>query len=197
VQLTQVTPPSGSVLSLEDVRTYLRMGDGVTGSDALVDDLLIADADSWFEEMTNRRLLAQTWDITFDQDEVSEDFALPLVPLASITSVTVYDNGGTASTVSASWYSCARLGEAPRMRLSPGYSWPYMRPYGGLVVRAVAGYATAAAVPRAYIATLRCLLKFALKNQGDGVLESVAGLHDVNDLPVWLRRRVLSARVRP
>jgi uncharacterized phiE125 gp8 family phage protein len=100
------------------------------------------------ERDTGRALITQTLDVVlsaFPDDGVIE---FPVMPIASVTSITVTNTAGVSAVFASSNYIADLTGPVPRVVLADGASWPTdVRRAAGIVVRCVAGYgATAAAV---------------------------------------------------
>jgi hypothetical protein len=163
--LILVTPPAAEPLTLAEAKAHLRI-DG-TDDDALIGDL-IAAARQAAEEHTRRALVTQTWRLTLDRfpakplpwwDGVRQgaDVAaaanaieLPRPPLASVTSVTAYDDADTATVMPSADYFVDSDREPGRIVLRSGKTWPTVeRVAGGVEVVFVAGYGAASDVPEA------------------------------------------------
>lgn len=142
-------------------------------------EALIAEARELIEEMTGLALMPQTWRLALDHWPAGQELwwdgtrqgaigdmhapgslravELPRYPLASITSVTVYDEASNPASVNVAATFDVDLYRRPgRMVLRSGATWPVaLRGSNAIEVLYVAGYASAAAVP--------ALLKRAVK----------------------------------
>ncbi len=101
------------------------------------------------EELSERSLCAQTWDLYLDDwPESDGPIKLPRGPIQSVTSVKYTDSAGTETTLTV---TTDYLVSTVRARIIPAYgcSWPsaILRPIDAIVVRFVAGYTT---VPARY-----------------------------------------------
>jgi len=123
-----------------------------TTADPHLTSLLIS-AREYGETFTHRAFITQTWDDKRDGFPCEDNFLeLPLAPLISLTSVTYVDPAGVTQTLSASLYTVdAPVGPKARpgrVVLAYGQVWPSTRDVvNAVVVRFVAGYGAAAAVP--------------------------------------------------
>lgn len=161
-----ITAPATEPVSVAELRTYLREP---SDQDAALTRLIKA-AREYVEETCGLALISQTRELTLDawpgggdglgwwdgvQDGAIGSNApryveLPRGPLISITSVKTYDNTNAATTWSASSYFADTGNRPGRLALLDGAVWPMpTRSASGIVIRYVAGYADAAAVPNA------------------------------------------------
>jgi uncharacterized phiE125 gp8 family phage protein len=139
MQLSLATAPVTDPVTLAEARRWLNFTAGITEDDAVLEDL-IRESYDFLEEWTNRRMLGQTWTLTLDASEVSDTIRVPLVPLRSVSSIVTTDDDGTATTVSATYYS-VRAGENPRITLTDIGEWPTdMREYNSMAITCVCGY---------------------------------------------------------
>lgn len=161
-----ITAPTEEPVSVAELRAHLR---DPADADSVLTRLIKA-AREYVEEATGLALISQTRELTLDVwpgggdglgwwDGVQEGaiigrapryVELPRGPLISITSVLTYDTGNNATTWEAGNYF-ADTGTRPgRLALLDGAVWPVpTRAASGIVIRYVAGYANAAAVPNA------------------------------------------------
>jgi uncharacterized phiE125 gp8 family phage protein len=119
---------------------------------AATDNLVIADmiqsAIEAYEEFTNNILCLSTWDLYFD--EFSDGIETP-GPLSSITSVKYLDGSGTEATLATTVYKASTSNNPlfGLISLKYGQSWPSIySEVDAVYVRAVMGYANAAAIPQ-------------------------------------------------
>lgn len=139
------TAPAAEPVSLAEAKQHLKLSG--TADDTLLTRRIKA-ATSACEEYARRAFVTQTWDLAFDGRPDGRELQLLRPPLVSVTSVTAYDTAGAAATVSAADYEVDLF--AGRILLKESADWPTsLRPTNGLIVRYVAGYGAAAAVPEA------------------------------------------------
>lgn len=112
---------------------------------------LVKSARRWIENTYGLALVTQTWDGSFDEFPWDDGkIVIPKYPLQTITSVTYYDDDLSTSTVfSSTKYQVDTAKRPPRIVIKDGESWPTdsLRLSSGVVVRFVAGYGAASAVP--------------------------------------------------
>lgn len=197
MRLNRTIAPDTSALDLDEVRSWLKLSTAATASDDWIEDYLIPSVDAIYWEHTRRALLEQTWEIWLDRDEVADLDLLqlyphPLAPLQSVEDIESYDTDDVSTTMSTDDYH-VRIGEHPMIRSTEdGGGWPTdLRQYEAVCITVVLGYGgDITDIPVEYRTTLRLLASFLATNPGKGVLESVSGLHDVNDFPAYVKDRL-------
>ena len=140
-----VTAPAFEPVSRAEAKLHLRID--TTADDALIDGLILA-ARQHAETVTQRALVAQTWDDKrprFPWNTYWGNIWLPKPPISSVTSVTYLDSNGTSQT----WDSANYVTDLPagpwarKGRIYPAYSasYPSTRAIPNAVtIRFVAGY---------------------------------------------------------
>lgn len=187
--LTLVTGPTVEPVSLQNMRTHLRLDSADTSEDEYIADL-ICDARAEIEHALGIALLQQTWKPTIDNWpgarsewwEGTRDGAitelhggsgwleLPKYPLISVDAVTVYDEGSNSTSVTvSSTFDIDTVQEPGRMALKSGQAWPVaLRPTNAIEVTFKAGYGTAAAdVPVPIQRAVRQLATYLYNKRGD------------------------------
>lgn len=120
-----------------------------TTEDAYVSGL-VKTARVWIENTRGLALVTQTWDGSLDAFPYDGPIKIPKYPLSSVTSITYHDDDLSTSTVfSSTKYQVDTYKRPPRIYIKNGESWPTdsLRLSSGVVVRFVAGYGAASAVP--------------------------------------------------
>lgn len=161
-----ITAPTEEPVSVAELRAHLR---DPADADSVLTRLIKA-AREYVEEATGLALISQTRELTLDAwpgggdglgwwDGVQDGaiigrapryVELPRGPLISITSVQTYDTGNNATTWEAGNYFADTGNRPGRLALLDGAVWPVpTRAASGIVIRYVAGWANAAAVPNA------------------------------------------------
>lgn len=167
-RLKLITAPTEEPITLSALKLALQVE--VADDDTLLTDLIKA-ARQACEEYTGLALVTQTWDLSRDEPgngdylstewwdgvrdaSISElsgstrEIEIPIGPLQSITSITAYDEADVGVVFASSNYYVDTATEPGRVVLRDGKSWPIvLRVANGFVVRFVAGYGAAAAVP--------------------------------------------------
>lgn len=136
------TPSAVESVSGADVRGYLRMDS--TAYDTTL-DMFATSARTMAEEYTHRSFTTQTWYLLLDANQVTDTIQLARPPLQTVSSVKVYNDAGTLSAaIDSASYSIDTFNDPGWIILNPGYSWPYMREYNGMLIEFVTGYGAAA-----------------------------------------------------
>lgn len=162
MMLSLYAGPTTEPVALDDFKAHLRYTG--TTEDALLMSYLVSARET-VELEAHRALMAQTFDLKLDQWP-GRTIKLPRPPLASITSITYTDSDGVAGTVASSNYT-VYPGDPGRIVLTAAGSWPavVLRPGPSLVVRFVAGYGSAAAVPLRYKQAIKLLAAHWFQNR--------------------------------
>jgi uncharacterized phiE125 gp8 family phage protein len=141
--LFRTIAPAVEPVSLDDAHTHLRISHD--SEDGLITSLIRAARDE-VEAQTGLALITQSWRLTRDGWPRGSRIALLRNPVASILSITTYDNSGAASVIDPSTYQVDT--DARPARLYLGASPGALRVMNGLEVDFTAGYGdTADAVP--------------------------------------------------
>lgn len=138
------TPPAAEPVTAAEVRAWMHMDS--TADDTQLGTLITA-ARLRLEEHTGRAMITQTITAAWDDFPDGAEIELPRAPLQTVTSVNVYEDDDTATTLSsASDYHVDTLSEPGRVVLQDGASWEQgvvKRTYHPLRVVYVAGYGAA------------------------------------------------------
>ena len=195
MKLTQTVAPAAEPILLADARSWLGFASDVTDDDTLIEELIVK-VRHYVEKRTNRKLITQTWTVSLDFEEIVDEIYLPLIPLASISSIVTYDDDGDTTTVDSSNYS-VRTGEHPRLVLSTSGSWPGdMREYDAMLITCVAGYGAAgSSLPQDLIEVIEGLTLHKYSTRGMGVRETVSG--QLISIPNDFKNTLKSYRVFP
>lgn len=147
MDLVLVTAPVAEPITTADAKAHLRVDS--TDDDTYIDSIIKASR-RWIEHTYGLALVTQTWDGSLDAFPWDGVIQIPKRPLVSVTSITYYDDDLSTSTVfSSANYQVDTVKRPPRIVLKSGSSWPTdsLRLSSGVVVRFVAGYGAASAVP--------------------------------------------------
>ena len=183
-----VTPPLIEPVTADELRALLaETVDGLPYDQA---DDLIATAREMIEETTGIAMISQTWRLVLDawpsqraewwdgvrQGAIADingapDYVyLPRYPLASIASVTVYDEASNAaSVVVADTFDVDTYQKPGRMVLRSGATWPIaLRGSNAIEVDYIAGFgATAASVPPTLRRAVKQVAAYLYSHTGD------------------------------
>lgn len=184
-----VTAPASEPVTASELRSHLR-ADATELPDADA-NALIAEARQMIEDLTGVAFISQSWRLSLDrwpggaeawwdgvrQMAISELYApnymtsvmLPRWPLASITSVTVFDEDSNSQAVTvANTFDVDTYQVPGRLTLKRGSTWPIaLRANDAIQIIYVSGYANAAAVPAPMKRALKQLAAFLYTNRGD------------------------------
>lgn len=140
------TAPASEPITRAEAKNHLRVD--FTDDDTLI-DVLIEAARVHAENYTARRLINQTWTLTFP--EFSDVMLLPGSPLSSITSVSYLDSNQASQTLSSAIYEADTTRDPGALRRKRDQSFPTTYPvWNAVVVTYVTGYgASASDVPAA------------------------------------------------
>jgi len=144
--LRLITPPTSEPLTLQEVKTHLRV-DG-EADDSLINSLILS-ARQYAEKFQSRALLTQTWELTLDHFPAMP-FRLPLPPLQSVDEISYTDYAGNTTVIDAADYVVDTASFLGRIDHAFGKYWPSvtLRPINGVKITFTAGYGdTAADVP--------------------------------------------------
>jgi uncharacterized phiE125 gp8 family phage protein len=162
-----VTPPTGAVLSLGDLRTRLRQK--LTDDDAEL-QTLEEEAQHWAERYMGRSILRQTWREWFD-GPFRGAVLLLREQAASIVSLKVYDPADAETTVAPTVYFADLVSEPSRLVLRESQTWPIdLREVNSIAVQYTAGWETALTVP----SVIKAAIGAHVKGQYDGSDETKA-----------------------
>lgn len=185
--------PAAEPVTAAELRTHLAMAsdDTTTLSDDEADGL-ITDARTMIEEYSGLSLINQSWRMTLDRwpagreawwdgvrqgssSDLYNASALtsvlpPRYPLSSITSCTVYDEDGNATSVTvADTFDVDTYSKPGRLTLKRGSVWPVaLRANNAIEIVYVAGHgATASNVPGPLKRAVKHLAGYLFEHRGD------------------------------
>ena len=143
---TLYTPPTEEPVTLAEIKDHLHISS--TAEDSLL-TLYAQMAREAVEGECWRALMPQTWDLYLPGWPAGGVIEIPRPPLQSVTSIKYTDDEGAVHTFAASNYRVDTASEPGRVVLAPDASWPSdtLDSSNPVVVRFVAGYADASAVP--------------------------------------------------
>lgn len=143
--LSLVTAPTETPVTLAEACAHLRLS---VGDDDATVQALIAAATAHLDGyagILGRCLVTQTWRMTMDTLPQA-GFRLPLVPVASVSSIVYVASDGTETTLPVDQFALS----GDRVVPAYGVTWPTPRAQTDAVtVTFVAGYGAAADVPAA------------------------------------------------
>ena len=184
-----VTQPAIEPVTAAEFKVQVR-DDALTDAEALA---WVTTARAYIEEMNNLAIITQTWRLALDRwpsgrekwwDGVRQgsrtelygpssfsDVPLPRYPLQSITSVTTFDTGDNATSVTvADVFNVDTYRTPGRLALRFGQTWPIaLRETNAIVIDYAAGYGSAANdVPAPIKQGILLMAASLYENRGDG-----------------------------
>lgn len=186
-----VTPPSSALLTTADAKKHCRIDIDV--DDAYV-DALVATATAYCQQAISgaRQFLPATYDLPV-AGWWSGSLQLPRPPLSAVSSVKYFDADGAEQTLSTSLYTVRKPWRQPgSITLSPSATLPTLDvdcEYP-IMVRFVAGYADAAAVPATIRHAVRLVVGHLYENReataaGQTLAELPIGVQSLLDAESW------------
>lgn len=177
MKLVLVTGPASEPVSVQEAADHLRVDFG--DDDALI-SARIGAAREWAEDFTRRQFITATYDLYFDSWPAFP-IVLPRPPLASVTSITYYDEDDTAAVWAASNYYVDTAAEPGRIVLKTGAVAPSvtLREANAVVVRFVAGYGAAGDVPEKVRAAILLTVGDLYENRENTVIGAGNSLVEV------------------
>lgn len=128
------------------------LGAGAPSTNTTEDPLLgilIASARAAAEQELRRYLVTQTLDAYLDAFPCEPAYEIRLPPLQSVSSITYLDSAGDSQILAADQYVVDAKSKPARITPAYGATWPATREQvNAVVVRFVAGYGAASAVPQ-------------------------------------------------
>jgi uncharacterized phiE125 gp8 family phage protein len=147
MNLRLINPPTVDPIELDAVKVHLRVDPALTEDDDLIRGL-IATATQAAEHRTGRALMTQTWDLGIDR--FAPVIEIDKSPVQLIESVKYLDGSGVLQALDPSTYVLDDFSEPGRLAPAYGRCWPEaLCQVNAVRIRFKAGYADAAAVPKA------------------------------------------------
>ncbi|MEO9169328.1 MAG: phage head-tail connector protein [Aestuariivirga sp.] len=164
--LLLTTPPTAEPLALADTKAHLRLT--ITDDDAYISSLIIA-ARRAIESRYTMALMPQTWAQFLDCWPQDGLFHIPLWPVQSVLSLTVFADDDTSVTIDPSNYYMDLATRPSRLALRQGRVFaPPGRNINGLKISFIAGFgADATAVPSEIKEGLMATIADWYQNRGD------------------------------
>jgi uncharacterized phiE125 gp8 family phage protein len=145
-----VTAATGAVISIDEAKDRLRRSTDTSIEDGQIENL-IAAAVAYLEEDVRISLLTQTRRIWYDAIPCDGKFLLDRGPVASVSSVKLYDTSDVATTLSSTVYQLDAVSQPARLVERSGQSWnssTSLRSMNAVAIEYVAGYgSTGLSVP--------------------------------------------------
>lgn len=176
--LKVITPPAAEPVTLEEVKTDLRMDQTMTDFDNTLNDLIIAAREE-AENYLNRAIFTQTLELSWDNwpdrtrkeghyyCNIQHPFELLKPPIQSVTSVSYTDKDGNIASMDLSNFIIDLDGS--RMALRSDINWPLvtLQSINAFRVRYIAGYDDITKVPKQIKQAIRLYVAHRFNNPDD------------------------------
>ncbi len=142
--LSELTTVSGATLPVQGLKDHLRLGTGFADS-GMQDGLLegyIRSAIAAIEGRTGKALLTRQFKLTLEDWRDGAEQALPVAPVTSIVSLTLYDVANVATVIAADRYRLVQDTHRPKLA-SSGFVLPQVPIEGRVEVVFNAGFGAA------------------------------------------------------
>lgn len=142
-----ITAPAAEPVTLAEAKAQCRVD--IDTDDTLIGNLIVA-AREYCEMHDWRVFMPQTWELYLDAWPSTNAIEIPKSPLQSVTFFQYTDEDGNTATLASSQYLVDTVSDPGWLMLKSAYSWPSvtLQDVNGIAIRFVAGYASAADVPR-------------------------------------------------
>lgn len=161
--LRSFAAPAETPVTLAEAKAHLRVID--SADDAMIQiylDAAVSNLDGR-QGLLGRAIVTQTWELVYDEFPCGP-IELPLGPLQSVTSVKYFDTAGIEQTLAPAAYSVDAASDPGW--LAPTADWPAtFDMVNAVVIRYVAGYGLAAAVPAAIKAGILLMIGDMYENR--------------------------------
>lgn len=187
-----VTGPASEPVTLAELKEHLRIASGDTSEDSYLTDL-ITESREEIEEASGMALITQTWRLAIDHwpsgrqewwdgvrdGHINEIYGpksysalyLPRYPLLGISSVKVYDEDSTESSITvADYFDIDTVQRPGRINLKVGATWPVaLRANNAIIIEYTAGYGSSADdVPAPLRRAIKSMAAYLYSHRGDG-----------------------------
>jgi uncharacterized phiE125 gp8 family phage protein len=136
-----ITAPALEPVSLDEAKAHLRVD--ADDEDPLITAAIVS-ARVHVEAMTRRRLIQQGWRIYRDSWPRNPPLRIPVAPLISVDTVTIYDPDGDPVVVDPDDYQVDAVSVPGRLILSANAPAAVGRAVNGIEIDVTAGYGAAA-----------------------------------------------------
>lgn len=165
-----VTGPGTEPLTLEEMKNHIKRETGVTADDGLITRLGKAVRRNLELEL-RKVFITQTWELYLDK--FKSVMLLEKSPVTSVTSVKYYDSANDLQTLAATVYDTDFVSEPARITLAYSQQFPtiYNRT-NAVIIKFVAGYTNAAAVPEEIKEIMLLLISYYYDNRGEEMTQA-------------------------
>lgn len=169
-----ITAPDSLAVSDAEMEAHAR----AAGQPAEQYQPYLAAAQAWVEQVTNRKLVTQTWKVFLDGWPCGDRIVMPFGKLTSVTHVKYTDTAGTQTTFSSDYWETSTSRDPGVLALSYGQSWPSatLRVLDPIEIQFVCGWATTAEVPADIRAAILLVAGHLYEHREDVVLGNSASV---------------------
>lgn len=189
--LVLATAPVIEPITRDELKLHLRLDSLSFDEDYLLDDIIQA-AREHVEDTTRRSLLTQTWDMYLSRWPAGTEIKIPFGNLQSVTHVKYTDTDGDQTTMTVGTdYTIETNGEqCGFVRLPYSVSWPSasLGPSNPIVIRFIAGWPSAAAIPSKIRTAIKMICHDLYENRESQVFDKSGrnSLYLENRTPILL-----------
>jgi len=178
-----VTSSTGEPITLEDLKAHLRIMPGETEDDDYL-NALISMSREYVEQVTNRKLMPQSWKLYLDAWPDKDYVQLPYGKVVSVPSTgIVYTNStGDSTTFSSTAWSASTASDPGRVYLEYDSDWPTVTldNKDPISVEFVCGYSTRAKIP----GSIKHAMKVVCSNYYENRESIVTGMTVTASIPI-------------
>lgn len=198
MMLTELTTVPAAALPVTAMKDHLRLGSGF-GEDGLQDGLVesyLRAAIAAIEGRTAKALVARSYRLEIEDWRQADEQPLPLAPVASVASVTVFDAAGGSEVLAADRWRLVPDVARPRL-VSVGYLFPAVPEDGHVAIDFEAGFGSSwAAVPADLAQAVMLLAAEFYENRHEPAREAGLPRGVLALIERWRTVRVLGGGVR-
>lgn len=185
MNLVQITPPSGNIVTASEVKAQIRVT--ASAEDALINGYIKA-AEVLAEAATGRKFLSQIWEYYLHQFPNVPYISIPLPKLKQVDSLKYYDTSDVLQTlVSGTDYYVDDKAQVGTLICAPNKSWPSIssnRPVNNVVMRFTCGWDDTASVPEPVKRAVIQIAGYLFEHREDEMsLPSAVGIPTISN---WL-----------
>jgi len=175
IEVLSTDASTGEPLTLEEVKTHLRLEIGDAEEDEYLDDLITV-ARQRVEYLTGRQLMPESHYYYLDDWSIDggDYIYIPDAPLRSIPSSGVYytDNDGDSTTFTSTAWAVDTVSEPGRLVLNFNDSWPsdVLDDNNPIRIQYVCGYSTRSKIPKAIKQAMRIMVSDMYENRESYVM---------------------------
>jgi len=176
MELAIKTAPAAEPVLKAAAKVHLNIEAAYTSDDDYIDALILV-ARRNAEQITQRKLITQTWYAYMNEWPSGDAIYLPFGSLGSVTSVKYYETDDTENTMSNTEYGVDTDSNVGRIVLDYGESWPTetLRPLNPIKIEFVCGYGAAGAnVPDPILHAIKVMVADGYESRQSGLTGTIS-----------------------